>query len=167
MSSLSLVDLPTFAFTVVPFLLSEDVLSLRRVSRRVKDTLIDDEAEAIWAAFLRADFDGSNGRQGLRVRADNFGPSVFGTTGENAIEELDSAFETWKSWKRASRRYSHRAGGGELPQSGLLHLKPKCKCRHAKKVNSLSLKGGSLPERSDANSCMYLRHCILLLDTFS
>jgi hypothetical protein len=127
MSPPSLDDLPSFAFTVVSFLQGEDVLSLRSVSKRVKDALIDDEAEAIWAAFLRADFEGYDGRQGLRVRASHFGPSVFGTTGQNAVEELKSAFETWKSWKRASWRYSHR-NVGDWPQPDLFHLKPKCKC---------------------------------------
>ena len=118
--SLQLDDLPSFAFTVVAFLEGDDVLALRCTSKRVKE-LIDNDADAIWTTFLRGDFGGYDGRQALKIQRRYQGPSVFETTGSQAVIELESAFETWKQWKRASWKYS----GG---QSEVL-LKASCKLR--------------------------------------
>ena len=117
--SLQLDDLPSFAFTVVAFLEGDDVLALRCTSKRVKG-LVDNEADAIWTTFLRGDF-GYDGRQALKIQRRRQGPSVFGTTGYQAVMDLSSAFETWKQWKRASWRYSGK-------QSEVL-LKASCKFR--------------------------------------
>lgn len=115
----SLLDLPSFAFTVVTFLDGEDILSLRQVSNGVKSQLIDNDAEAVWSWILRCEFDGYEGRQALRVQEQSEGPSVFGTTGSRAIVQLESAFLTWKQWKKASWRYNALVCN--------TNLKPSCK----------------------------------------
>ena len=108
-----LTDLPSFALVgVASFLHGEDVLQLRCTSVSVK-ALVDDEANVIWTRFLSNDFGyhqcGGGGRrrqQALKVVPAHFGPSVFGTTGSQAVMEMSSAFATWKQWKLASWRYS-------------------------------------------------------------
>ncbi|KAI2507077.1 hypothetical protein MHU86_7346 [Fragilaria crotonensis] len=106
----SLEDLPSFAFVgLASFLDGEDVLQLRCTSVRVKG-LVDDEADVIWTRFLCIDFRyhqaKEGGREALKVAPAHSGPSVFGTTGSQAVIEMPSAFDTWKQWKLASWRYS-------------------------------------------------------------
>lgn len=102
-------QLPSFAFTsVAAFLHGDDVLALRITCKTVKG-LVDDENDAVWSTFLRNDFGydvGGQRRQALKVTDILNGPSVFGTTGYQAVMEMPSELETWKQWKRASWRYS-------------------------------------------------------------
>jgi hypothetical protein len=125
---LTFIDLSCFVFTnVAAFLEADDVLTLRCLHTRLKKLVDDDlsEAESLWNTFLERDFDyhpddDRGRREALRVTLAHLGPSVFGTTGSNAILQLPSAFETWKQWKRVARRYS----GGH----GDFRLNAPCKC---------------------------------------
>ena len=98
-------EIPSFAFVVViPYLDSQDALTLRLVDLKAKE-LIDEESALLWSHFLLEDFGVDDYRKTLRVESRNQGPSIFGTTGRNAIIPAESPFQCWKQWKRASSRF--------------------------------------------------------------
>jgi len=103
-------DIPSFSFLIVlPYLDSQDALSLRRVSSRSKE-LIDEDSELLWAHFLVVDFGLDDATRTLRVEPWDRGPSIFGTSGRNSVVSQASPFECWKQWKRANERFWGASG---------------------------------------------------------
>jgi uncharacterized protein affecting Mg2+/Co2+ transport len=106
-----LLEIPSFAFLVViPYLASDDALSLRLVCRRAME-LIDEESDLIWTHFVTHDFCLPDATRTLRLcptvspTLAQAGPSIFGTRGSNAIILAESPFQCWKQWKRVRDRF--------------------------------------------------------------
>ena len=98
-------SIPSFSFLiVVPYLDSQDALSLRLVNSTIKE-LVEEESEILWTHFVSKDFGLSDATRTLLVEPRGRGPSVFGTNGRNAVINTRSAFECWKQWKRANLRF--------------------------------------------------------------
>mmetsp|Transcript_18238 Transcript_18238/g.21096 ORF Transcript_18238/g.21096 Transcript_18238/m.21096 type:complete len:524 (+) Transcript_18238:60-1631(+) len=116
-----------WAENVIPFIDSPlDLLSLRATSKWVHNILHESgEADQIWQHFLRRDFlfiienndinDIVHHRKTLRISPtfsyreetirDNPSTSVFGYPASESVFLADSAFDSWKHWYRAKRRY--------------------------------------------------------------